>query len=464
MIKGKDINRNGSKGHSTSSEEKGIDPQAGKDGEKKAIRFRSSVADKEAVEGTARSCIATIEEEKRLLSNEYFPGYDFGELPSYVQSLGIYKFSIPPLPGSAGSDGLRNRGSSVRARTKASAKPPPGPQRSTGKTSTDETKESPRTQISHQVQQMKPHEYQQRQLQQQQRQNKQATPQLPNTIVPHHPLKQGYSHYNYNASSRPTQNSNSAGHEHPYPPERQQPGQSHYPSQQYQPPNIGACNQQRYWQMPPTILTAAVRPVRRLAKIRPYANQSIPVSAKEIQNAIPKDNSSVFHVMDRRIDFDAFEDKIDGGSANNYFHVNVPIYSMLRAWVQDDPYRQVLPPQPLLPNTEFVLELHSQGLDTMAKGRPDKSTSIVDGKCTDKKRKATKATLDMTSFLKKTRADVKSSTTEFDCPSLESLKNDMVQQAKGIRKRKNKKHREKIAAVLHGLQHRGVLGLRYSYS
>lgn len=52
-------------------------------------------------------------------------------------------------------------------------------------------------------------------------------------------------------------------------------------------------------------------------------------TAKEIQDNIPSNASSIFHIMDRRIDFDSLTE-------------DATCYELLRAWVKDDPYR-VLP-------------------------------------------------------------------------------------------------------------------------
>jgi hypothetical protein len=88
---------------------------------------------------------------------------------------------------------------------------------------------------------------------------------------------------------------------------------------------------------PPAV---ALKPIRRLAKVRPYANQAIPVSMEDIYNAIPKEASAVFHVLDRRINLDAFGAPSTKTTTDDW-NVSVPVYSLLRAWVQDDPCRQV---------------------------------------------------------------------------------------------------------------------------
>mmetsp|Transcript_23940 Transcript_23940/g.36218 ORF Transcript_23940/g.36218 Transcript_23940/m.36218 type:complete len:661 (+) Transcript_23940:7-1989(+) len=51
----------------------------------------------------------------------------------------------------------------------------------------------------------------------------------------------------------------------------------------------------------------------------------------QIENAIPDEASSCFFILDRRINLDAFNDKVSS-------------YSLLRAWVKDDPHRYIPPP------------------------------------------------------------------------------------------------------------------------
>jgi hypothetical protein len=62
----------------------------------------------------------------------------------------------------------------------------------------------------------------------------------------------------------------------------------------------------------------------------PYACQALKLHAEQIQEAIPDNASCIFHVFDRRVNLDALPP-------------NVSMFALLRAWVQDDPYRQVPP-------------------------------------------------------------------------------------------------------------------------
>ena len=62
-----------------------------------------------------------------------------------------------------------------------------------------------------------------------------------------------------------------------------------------------------------------------------YPPRTVP-SKEEIAAAVPPNASSVFHVLDRRIDLDEVTRGDQGGS----------LYGLLRAWVQDDPSRRIL--------------------------------------------------------------------------------------------------------------------------
>jgi len=57
-----------------------------------------------------------------------------------------------------------------------------------------------------------------------------------------------------------------------------------------------------------------------------HVKKKLPLpTLKQVQKAIPPKASSVFHVLDRRINFDSFSP-------------DASLYSLLRAWVKDDPY------------------------------------------------------------------------------------------------------------------------------
>ncbi len=77
-------------------------------------------------------------------------------------------------------------------------------------------------------------------------------------------------------------------------------------------------------------------------------------TAAQITAAIPSDASSIFHIFDRRVDFDALP-----GNASNY--------SLLRRWVQDDPYRKE---SGRLPNLMDHIILPSQQRKRIYNGAP----------------------------------------------------------------------------------------------
>jgi hypothetical protein len=57
---------------------------------------------------------------------------------------------------------------------------------------------------------------------------------------------------------------------------------------------------------------------------------AVKVTKEQIQEAIPKNASCIFHILDRRVNLDSHAP-------------DASFYSLLRSWVQDDPYRQMPP-------------------------------------------------------------------------------------------------------------------------
>jgi hypothetical protein len=62
----------------------------------------------------------------------------------------------------------------------------------------------------------------------------------------------------------------------------------------------------------------------------PYSHPDVQVTKEHIRKAIPKEASAIFHILDRRVNFDAHEE-------------DATMYSLLRSWVQDDPFRYTPP-------------------------------------------------------------------------------------------------------------------------
>lgn len=193
---------------------------------------------------------------------------------------------------------------------------------------------------------------------------------------------------------------------------------------------------------------AAVKPIKRLAKVRPYANQDLPVMAHEIRGAIPKDASSIFHVLDRRVNMDS----LDAAEGTTNKDVNVPVYALLRAWVQDDPYRQIPPCMTNLlslrdgeDSVDGTVAMDDASVTTRKRGRDD----ALDGN-SDKKQKAT---VDAISILVDAQ---EGSSTAPSFPSADELKKEIVLEAKETRKRKNERYKRQLNRTLLGLRQRGI--------
>jgi hypothetical protein len=75
--------------------------------------------------------------------------------------------------------------------------------------------------------------------------------------------------------------------------------------------------------------------------MKPYASKRvIELTQEQIEAAIPENASVVFHIMDRRVNFDQHSE-------------NPSLYSLARSWVQDDPCRSI--PRPSLYDFRFEI-------------------------------------------------------------------------------------------------------------
>lgn len=170
--------------------------------------------------------------------------------------------------------------------------------------------------------------------------------------------------------------------------------------------------------------------------------------AHEIRGAIPKDASSIFHVLDRRVNMDS----LDAAEGTTNKDVNVPVYALLRAWVQDDPYRQIPPCMTNLlslrdgeDSVDGTVAMDDASVTTRKRGRDD----ALDGN-SDKKQKAT---VDAISILVDAQ---EGSSTAPSFPSADELKKEIVLEAKETRKRKNERYKRQLNRTLLGLRQRGI--------
>lgn len=91
--------------------------------------------------------------------------------------------------------------------------------------------------------------------------------------------------------------------------------------------------------------------------IAPYPpacpSSSSSFSVQQVSDVIPDNASSIFHILDRRVNFDSHPPDTSN-------------YALLRSWVQDDPYRQIPPPDKnLLNHVELPLLRRDPLLDKM---------------------------------------------------------------------------------------------------
>lgn len=136
----------------------------------------------------------------------------------------------------------------------------------------------------------------------------------------------------------------------------------------------------------------------------PATRSVLGLTAEEIAKAIPANASAVFHIFDRRICLESFSE-------------SATVYELLRAWVQDDPFR-VIPPVGVDP-----ADYASAGNDSDL-AEVEKPVVITD----------------------KVSAD----------PSTDELRKALVRRGKLIKRRKQLAYRQQDAAVLASLQTRGI--------
>ena len=139
------------------------------------------------------------------------------------------------------------------------------------------------------------------------------------------------------------------------------------------------------------------------------------VTTEQISRAIPKDASAIFHILDRRINFDSFPE-------------DASLYSLLRAWVQDDPYRYIPPP-------DLESQMEYDGYQKLSK-----ADSITYPRRKRRKLRVPQKSCDILSYFGKKPYSPK-------VGSINELKLEAIERGKWLLKeaRKDRRVREKIA-------------------
>lgn len=156
----------------------------------------------------------------------------------------------------------------------------------------------------------------------------------------------------------------------------------------------------------------------------PFGYPNYQITSEQIMEAMPENASSIFHIMDRRINFDALPP-------------DASFYSLLRSWVQDDPYRKIPPSgSNLLEYADLPSERRVFEEDTLSHS----------GETPSRKRK-----LD--------RHDVLSQITRGEghvVPSLYQLRCTLTARAKRKKEQKRNERREKDAVCAQRLKSLGI--------
>jgi hypothetical protein len=163
---------------------------------------------------------------------------------------------------------------------------------------------------------------------------------------------------------------------------------------------------------------------------RPVAAYAVPrgrspfiITKEQIRDAIPENASCIFHVMDRRVNLDAFAP-------------DASFYSLLRAWTLDDPYRQIPPPG------SNILDLVSMPSD---RREPLKRSNVIQLK------KRTREVKGSVNVLAKVKAQYQSST-----PSMNSLRHELVLKSRLLKQEKRKEDMTWMQASRASLKSLGI--------
>jgi hypothetical protein len=157
-------------------------------------------------------------------------------------------------------------------------------------------------------------------------------------------------------------------------------------------------------------------------------SQIVAITKEEIEEAIPDNASCVFHVMDRRVNMDLHS---KGAS----------LYSLVRSWVQDDPYRQM--PKP-------GANLMEHATPTL---RPRQSTKTY----TEKQTHNSTAKSDLIPECQDVFTILNGTGTQKIVPSTDFLRRDLVTRSRKVKEQKRKASMARAAAAKRSLKRRGIL-------
>lgn len=165
-------------------------------------------------------------------------------------------------------------------------------------------------------------------------------------------------------------------------------------------------------------------------KINPVSRSK--VTKEHIRSAIPEDASCVVHIMDRRVNFDAC-------------HPDASYYTLLRSWVQDDPFRQIPPPCcNIFDRIPLPSERRMEYFPAMPKTESVKDT----GKCDVLSSMETKET--------DTSSNMETDETDSKVPSVSSLRDELIVKSKRLKRTKQREDKAWMEASRQSLKSIGI--------
>jgi hypothetical protein len=234
-----------------------------------------------------------------------------------------------------------------------------------------------------------------------------------------------------NPSSPPPMNPPLVGPKLPslHPP-KQQPSQPPPPKQSKQPPVLRPSSSSTSKRKRNSSLATT-----RFSPFYVHQEELVQITPNQIQQAIPENASSVFHLLDRRVNLDASSSK----DAN--------MYSLLRSWVQDDPYRQIPPP-----GADISEQYNSSiTIPTQPTTAPSYEEPIMEEKQCLKETKTTAAQttipIDMLTALRFQR----------QLPPTDYVRKEFLARARESRKAQRKTYASRAAAVKASLKRKGIV-------
>jgi hypothetical protein len=159
------------------------------------------------------------------------------------------------------------------------------------------------------------------------------------------------------------------------------------------------------------------------------------MTPNQIQQAIPENTSSVFHILDRRVNLDASSSK----------DANI-MYSLLRSWVQDDPDRLIPPPGADISeqyNSSVAIPIrptpgYEEPISTMKENQCSKETKTT---------APTTIPIDMLTALRFQR----------QLPPKDHVRNEFLARARESRKTQRKIYASRAAAAKASLKRKGIV-------